>query len=167
MRRIAGIRQVLTSAMVVLFGRHGEISREAREQGRSRQSLYRESAQVVAAVEGTEGQARIEELERQVAQQATEIEALRRRLTEAVEITEDKQAEFACTGQAEGVSLPVVRRLLGVFLGKKVPSVATLGRQTAEAGKKSGELLNVLDEAARGKVCEAAGDEIFLDASRC
>jgi len=40
--------------------------------------------------------------------------------------------------------------------------VAELGRRTQAAGKKAGELLAVLDEAARQKVREAAADEIYV-----
>ena len=84
------------------------------------------------------------------------------RLERAVEITRDKQDEFAAVAQAEGVSLGVARRLLQVVAGSKpVPSVATLGRATLEAGRHAGALLEVLDEAARPRVEQAAADEIF------
>jgi hypothetical protein len=166
MRRIAQVGQALASAMVVLFGRRGQVTEEARQQSRSRQALYRETVQVLSAVDGTEARERIEELERELARRSAEVERLQARLACAVEISEEKQAEFAGTGQAEGVSLPVLQRLLAVFLGRKTPSVATLGRQTAEAGRKSRELLKVLDEAARPHVREATADEIFLDRRR-
>ena len=49
----------------------------------------------------------------------------------AVEITLDKQNEFATVAQAEGVSLSVARRLLRVVAGRRsTPSVPTLGRAT-------------------------------------
>jgi hypothetical protein len=117
-------------------------------------------------VDGTEARERIEALERELAQRSAEVGDLRARLACAVEIGDEKQAEFAATGQAEGVSLPVLRRLLTVFLGGKTPSVATLGRQTAAAAQQAGELLRVLDEATRPQVREAAADEIFLESSR-
>ena len=166
MRRIAQVGQALASAMVVLFGRRGEVTEQSRQQGRSRQSLYREAEQVLSAVDGSEARKRIAALEGEVARRSAEVEQLRARLACAVEIGEEKQAEFAATGQAEGVSLPVLRRLLTVFLGGKTPSVATLGRQTAAAARQAGELLPVLDEATRSQVHEAAADEIFLESSR-
>jgi hypothetical protein len=50
-----------------------------------------------------------------------------------VEITPDKQHEFAAVAQAEGVSLSVARQLLRVVAGSNsTPSVATLGRATSE-----------------------------------
>jgi hypothetical protein len=39
--------------------------------------------------------------------------------------------------------------------------VATLGRATLGAGQRAGALLEVLDEAARPRVEQAAADEIF------
>jgi hypothetical protein len=91
---------------------------------------------------------------------------LQQRLGHAVEITPEKQAEVACVAQAEGVSLPVARRILQVLLRPKPRSVPTLGRATAEAGCHAGRLLEVLDEAARPRVAQATADEIFSGASR-
>jgi predicted nucleic acid-binding Zn-ribbon protein len=136
----------------------------AREQ--SRQSLYREAEQVVNAVDGAAAQARIDELQRQLAEQRAEVQALKGRLKLAVEITPDKQHEFATVAQAEGVSLSVARRLLGVMTGqRRSRAVATLGRATLEAGKKAGPLLKVLDEAVRPQIKQGTADEIFLDAN--
>src|SRR5262249_28185137 len=74
----------------------------------------------------------------------------------------DKQAEFASTAQAEGVSLPVARRLLVTLLGDRAPSVAQLGRRTKAVGQRSGALLAVLDEFTRPRVRQAVADEIFV-----
>lgn len=166
MRRIISVGQALVSAMAVLFGRRGEVTEQAKQQGRSRQSLYRETHEVLDVLEGDKAQRRIEELEAELARRTQRVQALEARLGQAVEIDEDKQAEFASTGQAEGVSLPVLRRLLAVFLGEKTPSVPTLNRQSRAAAQKAEELLKVLDAAARPKVREAAADEIFLGKRR-
>jgi hypothetical protein len=134
---------------------------------RSRQSLYREAEQVADAVDGTAAQARIDELQRQLARQRAEVQALQERLKHAAEITPDKQDEFATVAQAEGVSLSVARRLLRVVEGSEpTPSVPTLGRATLEAAKRAAGLLEVLDEVARPEVKQGIADEIFSDASR-
>ena len=91
----------------------------AKDRDQSRQSLYREAEKVVEAVDGTAAEARIEELRRRLADQEAENRALRERLERAVEITRDKQDEFAAVAQAEGVSLGVARRLLQVVAGSK------------------------------------------------
>jgi hypothetical protein len=157
------IPQRIASAFAVLCGQYGDVTRMARDRERSRQSLYREAEQVAGAVDGAAAQARIDALQRQLAEQRAEVQALRERLKRAVEITPDKQHEFATVAQAEGVSLSVARRLLRVVRGSgSTASVATLGRATLEAGRRAGGLLKVLDEAARPGVKQGTADEIFL-----
>src|SRR4051794_35869664 len=161
------IPQRIASAFAVLCGRYGDVTRIAHDREQSRQSLYREAQQVAEAVDGTVAQAQIEGLQRQLAERQAEVKALETRLRHAVEITPDKQHEFATVAQAEGVSLSVARRLLRVMTGQsRSRGVATLGRATLEAGKHAGPLLAVLDEAARSNVKQGTGDEIFSAASR-
>src|SRR5947209_688783 len=156
------IPQPIASTFAVLCGRYGDVTQMAKDREQSRQSLYREAEQVANAVDGAAAQARIDELQRQLAEQRVEVQVLQERLKHAVEITPDKQHEFATIAQAEGVSLSVARRLLRVVEGlKSTPSVATLGRATLEAGKKAGPLLKVLDEAVRPQVKQGTADEIF------
>ena len=160
------ISQRIASAFTVLCGRYGDVTRMAQDREQSRQSLYREAAQVIDAVDGPVAQARVAELEEQVAQLRSQVHELQQRLGRAVEMTPEKQAEVACVAQAEGVSRPVTRRLLQVLLPPKARSVPTLGRATAEAGRHAGRLLGVLDEAARPRVTQATADEIFSDRNR-
>ena len=160
------IPQRVASAFAVLCGRYGDVTEMAQDREQSRQSLYREAEQVVEAVDGATARARIEDLQRQLAEQRAEVQTLQGRLKRAVEMTPDKQHEFATVAQAEGVSLSVARRLLRVVQGSKaVPSVPALGRATREAGNRAGPLLKVLDEAVRPAVKQAAADEIFLAAN--
>jgi uncharacterized protein YigA (DUF484 family) len=158
--------QRIASAFAVLCGQYGDVTQMAHDRDQSRQSLYREAQLVANAVDGTTTQARIDELQRQLAEQHGQIQALQERLQHAVEITTDKQHEFATVAQAEGVSLSVARRLLQVMTGSR-PSraVATLGRETREAGQKAGPLLKVLDEAVRPQVKQVTPDEIFWAAN--
>jgi chromosome segregation ATPase len=161
------IPQRVASAFAVLCGRYGDITALAQDRGQSRQSLYREAGQVAHAMDGTAAQARIDELQEQLARRQAEVQALQERLERAVEITADKQDEFATLAQAEGVSLSVARRLLRVVQGSEsIPSVPTLGRATLEAGRRATGLLGVLDEAARPEVKQGIAAEIFGDASR-
>ena len=161
------IPQRVASAFAVLCGRYGDVTAMARNREQSRQSLYREAEQVADAVDGTAARARIDELQQQLARRQAEVQALKERLSHAIEITPDKQDEFATVAQAEGVSLSVARRLLRVMTGPRPgQGVATLGRVTLEAGKQAGPLLQVLDEVARPKVEQGTADEIFSGASR-
>ncbi len=161
------IPQRIASAFAVLCGRYGDVTDLARQRERSRQALYREAEQVIDAVGGTAAHARIDDLQRQLAAQQARVQALQERLEHAVEITPDKQDEFAAVAQAEGVSLSVARRLLRIVAGPKAtPSVATLGRANRAAGERAGPLLQVLGGAAQPTVEQAAADEIFLAANR-
>jgi hypothetical protein len=161
------IPQRVASAFAVLCGQYGDVTRMAKDREQSRQSLYREAEQVTNAVDGAAAQTRIDELQRRLVHQQAEIQALQERLKHAVEITPDKQDEFATVAQAEGVSLSAARRLLRVVQrSQSTPSVATLGRVTLEAGRRAGPLLKVLDEAARPEVKQGTADEIFLAANR-
>jgi len=160
------IPQRIASAFAVIYGRYGDVTKMAQDREQSRQSLYREAEQVADAVDGAAAQARIDELQRQLGAQRAEVQALKERLRYAVEITPDKQHEFATVAQAEGVSLSVARRRLRVMTGpRRTRGVATLGRATLEAGKHAGPLLEVLDEAARPKVKQGTADEIFSGAN--
>jgi hypothetical protein len=160
------IPQRIASTFAVLCGRYGDVTEMAKDRAQSRQSLYREAEQVAEAVDGAAARARIDELQRQLAEQRAEVQVLQERLKRAVEITPDKQNEFATVAQAEGVSLSAARRLLRVVTGpRRSQGVATLGRATLQAGKEAGPLLKVLDEAARPRVTEGTADEIFLDAN--
>jgi seryl-tRNA synthetase len=160
------IPQRIGSAFAVLCGQYGDVTRMAGDREQSRQSLSREAGKVVEAVDGAVTQARVEELQRQLADRQAEVQALETRLKRAVEITPDTQHEFATVAQAEGVSLSVARRLMRVMTGpRRSQGVATLGRVTREAGTKAGPLLKVLDEAARPEVKQGTADEIFLDAN--
>ena len=157
------IPQRIASAFAVLCGQYGDVTKMAEDREQSRQWLYREAEQVADAVDGAAAQAQVEDLQRQLAEWQAEIKVLEERLKHAVEITPDKQHEFAAVAQAEGVSLSVARRLLRVVTGpRRNQGVATLGRVTLEAGKKAGPLLKVLDEVARPKVTQGTADEIFL-----
>jgi hypothetical protein len=156
----------IASAFTILFGRYGDVTEMARDREQSRQSLYREAEHVIDAVDGTAARDRVDALEQQVARLQAQVQDLRARLERSVELTPEKQAELACVAQAEGVSLPVARRILQVLLPPRTRSVSTLGRATAEAGCQAGRVLEVLDGAAQPHVTQAAADEIFSAASR-
>ena len=55
------ISQRIASAFVVLFGRHGDVTQEAHARGQSRQSVYREAAQVIGIVDGAAAQSKMAE----------------------------------------------------------------------------------------------------------
>ena len=150
------------SAYFVGSGRYGEVSRFAREQGVSRQWVYREAEQVAATLEGTRTRLLIEGLQTEVARLREQVAQLEQRLSKAVVLDDEKQTEFACVGQACGVSLSRCHTLLAVLIAEQALSVASLGRRTQAAADKAGALLEVFDAYARPLVRDGAGDEIYV-----
>jgi hypothetical protein len=160
--RMVAPRQRIASAFVVLCGCYGDVSRYAQERGVCRQSVYRESAGVLASLEATRWRQQVASLQEQLSQSQQQVAALEARLAQAVVLDRDKQAEVACVAQAMGISLPEVHTLLDTLRPGHIASVATLGRWTKAAGQKSGALLAVLDAASRAQVRQAAADEIYV-----
>jgi hypothetical protein len=151
----------LASAAVVCYGPHGAVTEYAAERGVPRQTLYREAHAVIHALDTCSQQEELARLRQQLADLGAQCEQLQRRLASAVIVDRDKQAEFAATGQARGVSLAAVHVLLGVLLGASTPSRAELGRFSRAAGRRAGALLAVLDRHSRGLARQVAADEIF------
>lgn len=151
----------LASAAVVFYGPQGAVTGYAAGRRVCRQALYREADAVVAALDPRPQQEELARLRQELADLRTQCEQLQRRLAAAVVVDRDKQAEFAATGQACGVSLAAVHVLLAVILGAAAPSRAALGRFSRAAGRRAGALLAVLDRHSRGHARQIAADEIF------
>jgi hypothetical protein len=153
-------QQRIASAFVVFHGKYGDVSQYAQQRGVCRQWVYREAASVQDAL--LYQQEELEQLRAQVRQLQQRQTELERQLALAVVIDADKQAAFATLGQARGVTLRDCKALLELLIPGQGLSVATLGRLSQAAGEKAGQLLAVLDEVARQRVCEAAADEIYV-----
>jgi hypothetical protein len=158
---VVAVPPPLASAVAVLFGHYGDVTRQAHDRGVCRQTLYRETAAVLQALDAAAWHAQRDALRQQLAAEQARGRDLAARLHGAVVLDADQQAAFASTAQAEGVSLPVARRLLQVCLGPATPSVAQLGRWTRAAGRRAAAVLAVLDAASRPLARHAAADELF------
>src|ERR687886_2744754 len=135
----------LASASAVFLGQHGDVTRQAQQRGVSRQCLYRQADSALRDLDATLHQQQIASLIEQVADLETRLQQLQAEQRHCVVLNAQLQAEFACTAQAEGVSLPVARRLLAVLLRDQTPSVAQLGRFSRQAGLRAAPLLQALD----------------------
>jgi hypothetical protein len=151
----------LASAAVVFFGPQGAVTSHAARRGVPRQTLYREADAVLRAVEQSPYQKEVTRLRQEVTELKCQCAQLRSRLALAIVVDQDKQAEFATTGQARGVSLSAIFVLLRVLLGPATPSPAQLGRFSHEAGQRASALLAVLDPLSRARAYQVAADEIF------
>jgi hypothetical protein len=167
----------IANAAAVLHGPHGQVTQRAHQLGLSRQALYRDTQAVLHTLDGHNVRRQLQQRHDQIAALHKSIAELQDRLADAFLVDDDRLAAFASMAQAEGVSLPVCRRLLAVLLAKplanepapkrRLPSVAQLGRRTQEAGRRSAALLAVLDEISRSQVQQAAADEIFFGNKPC
>jgi hypothetical protein len=151
----------LASAAVVFFGPQGDVTRHAAWRGVLRQTLYREADGVLRALDARPHQDERACLRQQVADRKRECAQLHGRLANAIVVDPDKQAEFAATGQARGVSLTAIHVLLRVLLGTATPSPAKLGRFSHAAARRAGSVLAVLDRYSRSRARQVAADEIF------
>lgn len=167
----------IANAAAVLDGPYGEVTHRARQLGLSRQALYRDTQAVLHTLNGSDSQQQLLQLREQADGLFGRLAKLETQLSQAFLLDDDCLAAFASTAQAEGVSLPVVRRLLATLLAKpgaetasptrRPPSVARLGRLTQEAARRSTALLTVLDQFSRACVEQAAADEIFFGKQPC
>ena len=157
----------IANAAAVLDGPYGAVSRQATRSGTSRHSLYRDAPRVVQAVDGADHRQQLHELSQDNDRLHAQCQQLHRQLQQAVVLDVDQLARFAATTQAQGVSLPVARRLLLPLLKQDTPCVAQLGRWSHAAAAKAEALLSVLDEVARPQVEQVAADEIFFGRRPC
>lgn len=149
------------SAFFVTFGQYGQVTRFAKEQGVSRQFVYREARQVADTLDGQGSRQVIEKLTAEVASLRQQLAQSQERPNLSSPLNREKQAEFACVGQACGVTLSQCRTLLSTLIAQPL-SVPTLGRATKAMGQKAGKLLEVLDEFTRPLVRDVAADEIYV-----
>lgn len=157
----------IANAAAVLDGPYGAVTRQAALCGTSRQALYRDAPRVVQAVDGSDHRQQVQDLSGDKDRLRAERDHLHRQLQHAVVLDADRRACFAATAQAEGVSLPVARRLLLPLLHQRTPSVPQLGRWAHAAAGKADALLLVLDAVARPRVEQAAADETFFGRRPC
>src|SRR5438132_6665809 len=99
-------QQRIASAYFVIFGNYGDVSRYAAQRGVCRQWVYREADWLRRSLASS--RATIDALEQRVRELELQQATLAQRLKLSVELDEDKQAQLAAVGQANGVSLPSV-----------------------------------------------------------
>src|SRR5262249_10501925 len=150
-----------------LDGPYGAVTRQATCSGTSRQALYRDAAHVLRAVDGSDYRQQLQDLQDDNDRLRGERAGRLRQLQQAIVLQAEHFARFAATAQAEGVSLPVARRLLAPLLPQRPPSVAQLGRWAHAAAQQAATLLPLLDAVARPQVEQAAADEIFFGRRPC
>lgn len=154
------IPPAIASAAAVFLGRHGEVSRLARQRQVHRQTLYRQAHAVVRSLDGVRFRRRCQSLQRQLATLQANLAQLRQQQQHQYTREADRRAQFAATAQALGVSLSTAHALLRVFLAEATPSRAQLGRLSRQASQRAQAVLEVLDPLSRAQARHVAADEI-------
>ena len=157
----------IANTAAILAHRYGSVTQRAHACAPSRQALYRDVPKVLRAVDGQDYRQQLRTLQDDNQALRQHVAQLEGQLAPVVPFDSEPQAQFASTAPAEGVSLPVARRLRTVLRREDAPSVATLGRMTQAAARKATALLDVLDSASRAKASQVAADEIFFGQKPC
>ena len=140
------IPTLLLDVAAVFSGRHGAVTDRAEQAGCSRQTVY-DHAQAVDD--------RLAERDRLRTDVRAELAAVRAETADQTVVTTEGIRRFAIARQALEVSRRPAEALLG-----------TLGRWTAAAGKRAGEVLTELDPLGPPGVQTVGVDEIFFGGSR-
>src|SRR5919197_474437 len=152
------------NAAAVLSGAWGAVTRRAQQSGYSRTTVYMHAQRVVQAVASAQaGGISYDALWQENERLKAENEALWQAWSEAEELSEAQQRNFAGSGCAIGLSLRQIVTLLAIVLPLgAVPSRAMVGRWVQAAAAQAGRLLVVLDLACQARVRVLCLDEIFL-----
>jgi hypothetical protein len=152
------------NAAAALSGTWGEVTKRAEQSGYSRTSIYHHARRVVQAVRNEHvGGVSYKALWADNEHLRAENAALWQAWSEAEEISEGKQREFAATGSAIGLSLAQIVALLAIVLPRlAVPSRSRAGRWVQQASTQARRILSVVDRACQRWVLTLCLDEIFF-----
>ncbi len=154
------IPSFLRNAASVLVGRRGAVTEQARQAGCSRQTVYNDAHRLC---ERLEEDRRLQQVESERDELRAQVQRLRVELQQAVPMDKQALQRFAVTAQAMGVSLRQVEELLGTVMpAERVPDHSIMGRWTAAAGRRAGEVLTTLDPLCASAVQTLCIDEIFF-----
>jgi hypothetical protein len=154
----------IANAAARFSGRQGAVTRQAQEQGCSRQTVYNHASAVVEAirVEHSDGPSR-ERLLRENEELRRENGLLWSWLYRTIEFPRRKQQEFSVRAIAMGLSVNQIADLLAVILGNKAaPGRSTVNRWGLAAAAAAGKVLKRLDGRCEPLVTTACLDEIFF-----
>lgn len=161
------IRTLVRNAAAVFSGAFGAVSRQAREAGCSRQTVYQHARQVEQQLDPATQQAQLDPI-------GAEVLSLRQQLAVAQEpagptilCDAAKLRQVATVAVAAGVSLRQIEVLLRALLpARDAPDHSTIGRWVAQEASKAREILEPLDAACVPLVTTRAVDEVFFGGRR-
>jgi hypothetical protein len=145
------LRTWVCNAAAVFVGCYGAVTRQAREAGCSRQTVYEHARQI----------------ERRLEPPAPAIPPAQvPASTPAPLIDEPTRRRLAVTAFAMGISTRQIEDLLRVILAEDGPDHSTIARWVAEKAEEAKPVLEALDAACVPHVHTLALDEIFFGGGR-
>jgi len=145
------LRTLVRNAAAVFSGGYGAVTRQARQAGCSRQSVYDHARQVEQRLRPADPATPPVEVLAPTPQPSLDGPTLRR---------------LAVTAFAMGISTRQIEDLIRVILGESGPDHSTIARWAAEAAGKAGAVLGALDAACIPVIRTLAVDEIFFGGDR-
>src|SRR3954452_8421161 len=145
------LRTWVCNAAAVFAGRYGAVTRQARQAGCSRQTVYEHARQIEQRLEPPAPASP----PAQVPPPAP-----------AAVLDEPTRRRLAVTAFAMGVSTRQIEDLLRVILAEDGPDHSTIARWVAEQAEKAKPILKALDAACVPHVHTLALDEIFFGGGR-
>jgi hypothetical protein len=145
------LRTLVRNAAAVFSLDYGAVTRQARQSGCSRQTIYDQARQLERRLQPADSATPPVEVAAPTPQPSLDGPTLRR---------------LAVTAFAMGISTRQIEDLLRVILGDSGPDHSTIARWAAEAAEKAEPVLDVLDAACIPEVQTLAVDEIFFGGGR-
>jgi len=146
-------RTWVRNAAAVFSGSYGAVTRQAKEAGCSRQTVYEHASQIERRWEPA-------------APAAPSAEVPIPAPTPAAVLDEPTRRRLAVTAFAMGISTRQIEELLRVILPEDGPDHSTIGRWVAVEAAKAEGVLETLDAACVPRIRTLALDEIFLGGGR-
>ena len=145
------LRTLVRNAAAVFSGGYGAVTRQARQAGCSRQTVYDHAR-------------RVERRLRPAAPDDTP--AIAPVPTPAAPLDEPTRRRLAVVAFAMGISTRQIEELFRVVLADDAPDHSTIGRWVGAAAERARPVLEALDAAAAPRVRALALDEIFFGGGR-
>jgi hypothetical protein len=161
------IRTWILNAAAVFSCLHGAVSRQARQAGCSRQTVYQHARKLQERLAATPEAQPAPDRRAQEPRPPLTNAAPQPAIGPHILLGKDKQKELATTAFAMGLSLRQIEDLLGVLLpAAAVPDHSTLERWVQAQAQRAGAVLAALDPACADRVQTLAIDEIFFGGDR-
>ena len=149
------LRTLVRNAAAVFSGGYGAVTRQARQAGCSRQTVYYHARWVEQRLQSAAP-----------ARPPAAAPIPPAPIPPAVALDESTRRRLAVTAFAMGISTRQIEDLLRVILPEDGPDHATIGRWVADAAKKAKPVLAILDAACISRVQTLAVNEICFGGAR-